>query len=255
MNHFSFSQSKEEVQDTITETEDSTTEAYESDNSPQEQNDQNGFHYNKEINSKKWSPKKIDQNKWEKISKHPDYTYQKEVIKPIREHKPDIFSRFLIWFLKLLSGAAGSFLMWALLLILVIYTLYQFFKRNGYSIFQNKHKKFDTAFDSEEDKYLPEQWEQLIKQSEKDGNFRLATRQSFRHIISILKQKSDWDSKDSATNYDYLKSIKDKTKKDEFKKLLRHYEYVWYGAFPIEALQYQKITSVYQSLKSKLIHH
>ncbi|HRP90327.1 MAG TPA: hypothetical protein PKX92_09815 [Edaphocola sp.] len=213
---------------------------------------ENGFQYNKNISTSDWLQRNINNQKWNDLRNRPEYKYQPETAPKETSYQPDFLTKLLTKIITALNSPTGILIMWILLGIIIVYGLYLILKKNGFSVFQNKNKNFNETLNASEEQYLPEQWAHLILESEKEGNYRLATRHSFRHIITLLKSTGQIKQNDSASNYDYLRSFSNKQQKDDFRKLLKHYEYVWYGEFTIDAGQYKNVALLYQSLKSKI---
>jgi len=83
-------------------------------------------------------------------------------------------------------------------------------------------------------------FEKVIKEAEDSGNFRKAIRYLYINYLKTLTENEliDWHA--NKTNKDYDKEMKDTKYYSSHKHLSRIYEYIWYGEFYIDALQYKK---------------
>ena len=54
------------------------------------------------------------------------------------------------------------------------------------------------------------------------------------------------------TNFQYVREIKHIELQNGFSKLTLHYEYVWYGEFPIDAIQYARMEMDFKEFNKKL---
>jgi hypothetical protein len=87
-----------------------------------------------------------------------------------------------------------------------------------------------------------------ISQFELSGNYRFAIRYQF---LWVLKKMSDqkiiqWNIE--KTNKDYQKELLGKPQQNSFRDLVRIFDYVWYGEFPITTQQYQQYKSQFQHI-------
>ena len=74
---------------------------------------------------------------------------------------------------------------------------------------------------------------QLIEEALQQGNYRLAIRY---HYLLLLKQLNDHgviNYESQKTNTDYLREIKRENLKQQLQKIIRIYDFSWYGGFSI----------------------
>lgn len=111
----------------------------------------------------------------------------------------------------------------------------------GRWFFEKKDKKYNISAEEAEKHIHLADFQSLIQQSEKQND----RRQSIRlYYLWLLKSLSDADQIQWAvekTNSDYQREIKDPDIKNAFSKLSYLYNYIWYGEFPIENTDYQKV--------------
>lgn len=105
-----------------------------------------------------------------------------------------------------------------------------------------------------------DEWEDIFSipyQAEIDkavarGNFRLAVRLHFLQLLRQLSDKQVIRYTQDRTNFDYLSELHSTPYYPPFFRLTRHYEYSWYGQFPVSAEAYAQIRSEFESFHQKL---
>lgn len=79
-----------------------------------------------------------------------------------------------------------------------------------------------------------------LKTAEAEQNYRLALRLRFLHVLQGLARQGRIGWQPHKTNHDYLDELPP-AQRQAFAALMRPYEYVWYGEFPLSAEQYQRL--------------
>lgn len=102
----------------------------------------------------------------------------------------------------------------------------------------------------------PKDLEQLdlaspLKQALTQENYRLAIRLRFLAILKELTRRQMVDWRRYKTNYDYLNELPT-TLREAFIPLIRTYEYVWYGEYPISQAQYATLTRPFDDFEQSL---
>ncbi|RQO29903.1 hypothetical protein DBR32_15110 [Taibaiella sp. KBW10] len=200
--------------------------------------------------------RRLTASEWTRLKSDPDLKYEKEN-EDIPKAAPKKQSRFWFDFIEgvfnFFTGIFGKILLWTIIIGVVLLIVYQIVKNNGLRIFSRKDKKIlSGGTDELADDFIPESWEAIIHKAETEGNFRLAIRHSYRHILILMNDKGIIEYNPSKSNYQYVSLLRDKAVYSDFVRLLHHYEFAWYGGFDISATAYASIKAIYHDLKHKI---
>lgn len=99
---------------------------------------------------------------------------------------------------------------------------------------------FDINYQKEIDKAIAEK------------NYRLATRLMFLRVLKVLATQSIIQYKQDRTNLDYLVQLHSSKYYNEFFRLTRNYEYVWYGKFDLSPEAFSIIRNEFENFDSRL---
>ena len=92
----------------------------------------------------------------------------------------------------------------------------------------------------------------LIANAENEKNYRLAIRYNYLSVLKQLSLKGIIDFEDEKTNRDYQNEIKDQFVFKGFSYVSYLYNYIWYGEFKVDTLQYEKAKSNFTMLIQKI---
>ncbi|MEP7165638.1 MAG: hypothetical protein ABI741_13140 [Ferruginibacter sp.] len=162
-----------------------------------------------------------------------------------RKRKP---SRFLQ---KLFSSGIIQLFFWAIAIAFVLFILYKLFLSNG--IFRRNAAKTTVVSEvpAEELVKTVADYDKLIHQSIKLGDYRMAVRYLFLKTLVNLSEKEYLQHSADKTNYQYVQEIR-ADKKNEFASLVLNYEYVWYGNFPLNGELFTGIEKKFSTFNSKI---
>jgi hypothetical protein len=99
---------------------------------------------------------------------------------------------------------------------------------------------FDINYQKEIDKAIAEK------------NYRLATRLMFLRVLKLLATKNMIQYKQERTNLDYLVQLHSSKYYNEFFRLTRNYEYVWYGKFDPSPETFVIIRNEFEKFDSRI---
>ena len=133
----------------------------------------------------------------------------------------------------------------------ILFILYRLFLAQG--IFSRGVKKKEEAEPEVSEDIITSEsdFDQLIRQALRAGNFRLAIRYQYLKTLHKLAAKEYLALAPDKTNYQYVTEIKNNELKKEFAALTLSYEYVWYGEFAIEEPLYQKLERGFSSFNQR----
>jgi large-conductance mechanosensitive channel len=184
------------------------------------------------------------------------------------EAEENILDRFLQWLrnglrsiLEALFGvdAATGILLFIvrilpyLLLAFLVFLLLRFFlKVNSRTVIGKSQPKGEVRISEEEQIIQNEDIASLIKEAVSRGDFRLAIR--YYYLLALkylsLSERISWEPQ--KTNEDYLNDLKHSPLKNDFEKITKIYDYIWYGDFKIDARSFNVLKSDFETINSKL---
>ncbi|GAA4952103.1 hypothetical protein GCM10023314_26950 [Algibacter agarivorans] len=134
-----------------------------------------------------------------------------------------------------------SWLFHLALAIAVFYLVYILLNEGGTGLFShNKNKPITTYEDITAQNIENADIHSLIKNAEKDNNYRLAIRYYYLLVLKTLSLKNHIKFEDDKTNNEYLNEINGKPFSTEFAYTSYLYNYIWYGEFPVNIDKYNK---------------
>ncbi|MFD0860853.1 hypothetical protein ACFQ1M_01425 [Sungkyunkwania multivorans] len=92
----------------------------------------------------------------------------------------------------------------------------------------------------------------LIVQAEKSGDYRLATRYLYLSVLKRLAFKKLIEFEEEKTNSDYLLELEGHQMNPLFRKTSYLYNYIWYGEFSVDDLQYAKVKRNFGNLLNQI---
>ncbi|WP_204346527.1 DUF4129 domain-containing protein [Psychroserpens algicola] len=127
-----------------------------------------------------------------------------------------------------------------LLLLVVFFIVKAIMNKEGNWVFgKSSDKSIIPVTDIETNIYQTD-FQSLIKSAESENNYRLAIRYYYLWLLKILSEAEIIDYDVEKTNSDYYLEIKKEATKKEFSYTSYLYNYIWYGEFDIDELQFKK---------------
>jgi hypothetical protein len=150
------------------------------------------------------------------------------------------------WFQYVLLGAA---------ILIFLGALFYFLFSNKVGFFAPANKNID---EQQEETDLGENifilpYQDLLNKAIKDKNYRLATRILYLQTLKLLSESNIIKFKPDSTNIHYLMQLNNTSYYNDFFKVTRHYEYVWYGKFDVTPEMYEKISQDFSTMQKKII--
>jgi hypothetical protein len=84
------------------------------------------------------------------------------------------------------------------------------------------------------------------------GNYRLAVRLLFLQLLRGMSERNIIQYTHDRTNFDYLLQVHHAPWYQQFFRITRNYEYVWYGQFDIDHAKFDSINKDFDSLERQL---
>jgi len=208
------------------------------------------------------SPVKFDQQKIAKYKSSNDFKYLEKA------ENDSWWTRFKYWLaLKYLQfknwffDQFGTSSLVSLFLKVLPYFLlgglllligWLFSKFNPSSSLLKSSNQPDVLLNEEEEIIRSENIEDLIASAVKDLNYRLAVRYYYLFLLKLLNQKGIIHYEFQKTNSEYLSELKGVEFKEMIKRSIRHYDFIWYGNFSIDRMQFLQAESSFKKLQDNL---
>ncbi len=132
--------------------------------------------------------------------------------------------------------------LYAFLTLLIGFVLYQIIVVNNLFIIRRSRRRKNAA-DGEETALIPGNLEEKINEAVAEGQYRLAIRYYYLITLRFLHHRNMIRLDARSTNYDYMAQMRGQRAATAFADLTRIYEYVWYGQYQPDTLQFERIRS------------
>ncbi|MCF6167866.1 DUF4129 domain-containing protein [Lutibacter sp.] len=197
--------------------------------------------------------KKFDSKNLEKYKTDKDFNYEEEnankeptFIERVFNWLGRQFLRFLEWIfgVKYAKGLFASILSALPYVILgvVLFLLLKFFLKVNLKSSSITSKNNPVVSITEEEELIKSKdISKLIEQAIQQKNYRLAVRYYYLNILKQLENKELIIWEQQKTNEDYTKEIAQKNIQHVFANLTRLYDFVWYGNFVINEVEFARV--------------
>jgi hypothetical protein len=145
------------------------------------------------------------------------------------------------------SGSSGfdffnsvfGIIFWIMAIGLFVFLIYKLFLSNSSILSRNrKNISSDISVEKEEDSTDPDA---LLRNAIRSGNYRLAVRYLYLHLLTRLSDKKYIEINRNKTNYEYVTEVRKHSFANEFASLTLKYEYVWYGEYPVDQKLFEQL--------------
>lgn len=203
--------------------------------------------------------RRVDNSHWSKLTKDKDFQYddQDEPQPKSRANNGNgWWTKMFINFFEFLTSGIGNILIIAIVALIVILIIVRIVQLKGNIFFSKKDKKLGPEQTDElSDEFVPDDWEKVIQDAARAGNYRLAVRHGYRYLLSVLQENDLINYQVAKTNYQYVFELAGTQLHKPFMQLTRDYEYAWYGGFNIQQERfeayYEKVSSIKKELDQK----
>jgi hypothetical protein len=141
---------------------------------------------------------------------------------------------------------------WILAVIFIGYIFYTVLFKKG--VFSRKRMARTAEPEDGSPHELNEisEYDDLIREVENKKEFGLATRYLFLKTLKVLSERGYIHFAPERTNRDYLEEMKSNRFLQEFEKLTRNYEYIWYGKFSVGEERYRHLKEAFDLFDKKI---
>ncbi|MDQ6844822.1 MAG: DUF4129 domain-containing protein [Bacteroidota bacterium] len=161
-------------------------------------------------------------------------------VQPANENNADNSNNFL-------NSFPLKIFFWILAVCFIGYIIYKLFIANG--LFTKRNPKLASEPREDEPAGLSEysEYNGFIHEAESKGDFNLSTRYLYLQTLTRLGDHGLIQFSPDKTNHSYVQELSGKIYQQKFASLTLTYEYVWYGKFEINKMQYQQVKEEFVS--------
>lgn len=131
--------------------------------------------------------------------------------------------------------------MWVLVIAGFITFLVIFLMNGNVGIFRRSKAIREEISETDFEDIFSINYQVEIDKAVAAGQYNLAVRLLFLRLLRSLSERNIIDYKQDRTNFDYLMQLQRSKYYQDFFRLTRHYEYSWYGQFPLEKQKLEMI--------------
>ncbi|PZR26175.1 MAG: hypothetical protein DI535_15140 [Citrobacter freundii] len=183
----------------------------------------------REVNAATIKAQKADEEFW-----YANYSFKKE--KPKKDEQKEDNSRPLI------DNPALETILWVIVVAGFVTFLAVFLMNGNVGIFRRSKAIREQEMTEENfDDIFSINYEQQIEKAAAAGNFNFGVRLLYLRLLRTLAERNIIEYKQERTNFDYLLQVQPTKYYKDFFRLTRHYEYGWYGQFPMQREQFDQI--------------
>ncbi len=196
-----------------------------------------------------------------------DFDYSQEIV----NNDPTIIERFIKWmgrlllnFLEWIFGvryAAGIFaktltaLPYIIAILVLVLMIKFFLKVNSNSMLSRASNEEIVMITEEEELIKNKDLSHLTKQAIENNNYTLAIRYYYLELLKQLENKKIIIWEKQKTNKDYYHEISEGNLKLSFEELTRLYDFIWYGKFTINEIEFAQVQLNFEQMNNRLNNH
>ncbi len=197
-------------------------------------------------------PSKI---KEEKVFSDPKLKYGHSIVA-----QKSLFEKFLEWVTKLFFDKTGyeniykarQIIIWSVVAISIGIIIWLLSKSEFFSLIKPKPKATSFNFTDITDDLNAINFNDKIKESLSQNDYRLAIRWHYLKTLFILDKNQLIVFVPFKTNIDYANELQGKSIQSDFKKLSRIYEYIWYGQFILDEKAYHINAAEFEAVEKQI---
>jgi hypothetical protein len=142
--------------------------------------------------------------------------------------------------------------LWLIAIFFIGFILYKLFFKGG--LFSKKETRTAEENEDKEPESLNDysEYNTFIHEAEIKNDFNLALRYLYLQSLKKLSENELINFSPDKTNNLYVRELSGQSYQQQFSYLTLCYEYIWYGKFAIDKLQYQKIKEEFISFNKKV---
>jgi hypothetical protein len=159
----------------------------------------------------------------------------------------------LKWLFRLFDHAGSVELFLVILIALaIIAVILKINNINPIALFRRKNQALQPSYDIGNENIAQMDFPVLIDQSIRQGNYRLAVRYHYLQTLVMLAMAGKIQPRDEKTNRQYVSELGSGETRNVFARLVYGFEFIWYGEFVPDEMQYQRISEAFIEFQKSL---
>ena len=147
----------------------------------------------------------------------------------------------------------ADILFWVLLGGLFITVMIWFLSSSNVRLFRKRSRSIEAeASSTETENIYGLDFEKEIHKAEAAGDYCLGIRLHYLQMLRTLADQDIIQYAQDKTNSDYLSQLAGTSYYKNFFRLTRHFDYVWYGKFPLTEAGYSKMKGDFRAFRKQL---
>ncbi|MET0462275.1 MAG: DUF4129 domain-containing protein [Chitinophagaceae bacterium] len=213
---------------------------------PQEDDNQPAFLSLSLWNKDTFQLRRIDSATIKAYLKDEDFWYANYSFKKPEPVKEKEYRRPLI------DHPAFETIMWIVVVAGFITFLFIFLTNNNVRLFRRSAVIREAEMDGNFDDIFSVNYQQEIGKAIAAGNLNFGVRLLYLRLLSRMAERNIIEYKQDRTNMDYLIQLYKSRYYPDYFRLTRHYEYAWYGQFPVDREKFERIRSEFENFERNL---
>ncbi|RYU78003.1 DUF4129 domain-containing protein [Hymenobacter persicinus] len=164
--------------------------------------------------------------------------------------------RFWQWLGELLSGPGyrtrGRYVVYAAFGVAFLMVLLRVLRLDFTNALGRTARPLPLAYEAAAEDIHAIDFPARLQEAEEAGNYRLAVRLGYLHVLHTLTTRHLIDWQPDKTNHEYLRELASTPWQDAFATLTRQFEYVWYGELALTARSYAQVRETRQQFLAAL---
>lgn len=194
--------------------------------------DDKAFNYITEVEQDSW---------WTRFKRWLSMHYQRFLEWLFGDYQANVVVAFLLQILPyiILAGIIGLM-------------IWLFIRLNPGPSFLGEPENPEVFYNEEEKLVRSQNISELITSAIKAGDFRLAVRYYYLLLLKQLDEKGLIDYEFQKTNAEYLSEVKEESFRDPLKKVMRIYDFIWYGSFSVSEQDFALAQNYFKQIERTL---
>lgn len=144
-------------------------------------------------------------------------------------------------------------LIWIIIVSIFVAAVVYFLASNKINLFGKRSRWINQESAATEDDLHTASHDSLLAKYIAEKNYRLAVRVLYLQLLKMLNDRSIISYQPQLTNTHYLRQLAATSLYQDFFTVTRHYEYIWYGEFPVSEAMFQKVSSDFAKVKKEVL--
>lgn len=202
-----------------------------------------------------FSVRTLDKNKLNSYKSNPDFDYERK-----SESSMTFFEKIIEWIKDKIRtlfydeeyATVSDVIMYSLMGIALLIIISGIFKTETRNIFAKNTPASSIYYDESEENIHELNFDELIAQTLRNQNYRLALRLTYLKLLKDLDSANIIKWRGDKTNHELIIQIKQQQISTPAKELTRKFENIWYGGIEINEDGYASYRNAYNNLAETL---